>query len=206
MATIKFYAGENYQIQELSGSGLGFFSSDGFGGAVAVGEYQGRTFITDGNGVNQGPEADNVKYLNAQSGILGQVGTGIHLKAIPNYQATLNIRFTHGTAVKTQDAEMRIYDRFSINNPASGVTVKAAELIHPGNTQVANGSGDTAWITPVGSSVVVDLVASPGLSGLRPNGPNTSSTRHDWYVALSASPDSVGSKTKFGLYVSMSYL
>jgi hypothetical protein len=38
------------------------------------------------------------------------------------------------------------------------------------------------------------LVASPGTSGFSPNGVGTIDTQHDWYVALSASPDSVGSK------------
>lgn len=32
------------------------------------------------------------------------------------------------------------------------------------------------------------------------------STRHDWYVALSASPDSIGSKTDFGMYFTLEYL
>lgn len=206
MPTIKFYAGENFPINELNGSGLGFYGDTGFGASVAVGAYQGRTFITDGNGVNQGPEADNVKFLNAQSGIIGQVGTGIHLKAIPNYQATLNVRFTHATPVKTQNAELRIYDRSNINNAPSGVVAKVAELIHTSVTQVANGSGDTAWITPAGSAIVVPLVDSPGMSGQSPNGINTTEIRHDWYAAISAMPDSIGSKTKFGLYVSLEYL
>lgn len=206
MATIKFYAGENTNIQELSGSGLGFYGAAGFGASVPVGEYQGRTFITDGNGTSQGPEADNVKFLNSQSGILGQAGTGIHLVCIPNYQATLNIRFTHSSAVKTQNAEVRIYDRSNINNPASGVICKVAEIIHPNQTQNNSGSGDREWLTAAGSSVPVPLVASPGASGFRPNGVNTTDQRHDWYLAISASPTSIGSKTKFGLYASLEYL
>ena len=32
------------------------------------------------------------------------------------------------------------------------------------------------------------------------------SLRHDWYVALSASPESIGSKTDFGLYFTLEYL
>lgn len=31
-------------------------------------------------------------------------------------------------------------------------------------------------------------------------------TRHDWYVALSAEPDSIGSKTEYGLYFTLEYL
>lgn len=206
MATITFHAGEGFTISELNGSGLGFFGTSGFGASVPVGEYQGTTFITDGNGITQGPQADNVKYLNAGSGILNAGASGIGLKRIPNYQSTLNIRFTHGTAVKTQNAELRIYDRTSINNPPSGVVCKVAEIIHPSNLQTVTGSGDSQWITPAGSAVVVDMVDSPGMSGQRPNGANTTSTRHDWFAILSAMPDSIGSKNKFGLYFACEYL
>lgn len=102
---------------------------------------------------------------------------------------------------------MRIYDRTAINNDPSGVTCYCAEVIHPSFTQTGSlGSGDASWIHVHGSAVVMDLVASPGVSGIRPNGASTSSTVHDWYVALSPSPDSVGSKTQFGLYVELEYL
>lgn len=210
MAAIDFYINTGTDFNIMTGpSGLGFFGDTGFGASVLVGAWQGRTFVTDGNGTVQGPEAQNVKFLNAGSGIPGQIGTGIGLQAIPNYQATLNIRFTHGSAVKVQNAQLRIYDRVNINLGASGVTTKAAELIHPGNTQVANGSGDSQWITPVGSSVVLNLAPSPGMSGLfAGNGSDStySATRHDWYVALSASPDSIGAKTQYGAYASLEYL
>ncbi len=93
---INFSAGL-ISIENLAGSGLGFYGAGGFGGSVQVGFWQGRTFITDGNGVTQGPEAPNVQYLNAASGILGQVGTGIALTCIPNYQSTLQIDFTNDT-------------------------------------------------------------------------------------------------------------
>lgn len=210
MASIDFYVNPNTDFNINTGpSGLGFFGNGGFGASVAVGSWQGHTFVTDGNGTVQGPEANNVQYLNAGSGILGQAGTGIGLQAIPNYQATLNIRFTHGSAVKTQNVELRIYDRVNINLGASGVTTKVAEIIHPGITQVANGSGDSQWLTPAGSSVVCQLAPSPGMSGIfAGNGSNStySNTRHDNYVAISASPDSIGAKTAFGLYVSLEYL
>lgn len=208
-ADIKFLAGSDFTIEDLSGSGLGFYSNDGFGGSVRVGEYQGRTFITNGAGTTQGPEVDNVKYLNAASGILGQAGTGIALTAIPNYQATLNVRFTYDSAVNVQNAKARIYDRSNPNNAASGVTCKVAEIIHPTTTQTNNGSGDTTWYTPAGSSITVPLANSPGPSGLYAgNGSNSNyaATQHDWYLAISASPDSIGSKTQFGLYIELEYL
>ncbi|GMU23695.1 MAG: hypothetical protein AMXMBFR13_37730 [Phycisphaerae bacterium] len=48
--------------------------------------------------------------------------------------------------------------------------------------------------------------SSPGTSGLRPNGPDTSDERHDWYFALSASPTSVGAKSQLGLYFGLQFL
>jgi hypothetical protein len=52
----------------------------------------------------------------------------------------------------------------------------------------------------------MNLISSPGMSGLRPSGADTVSTQHDWYVGISAMPDSVGSKTQYGLYTSLEYL
>ena len=205
MAAINFFAGENFVINDLSGSGLGFFGG-GFGFSVEVGAWQDATFITSANGTSQGPQVDNIKFLNAGSGIINTAGSGIGLTSIPNYQGTLNIRFTHSSAVKTQNAKLRIYDRSNIINAASGVTTKVAELIHPDIIQNNNGSGDTTWNTPAGSAVIMDLVASPGMSGQRPNGSETSADRHDWYTAISASPDSIGAKTLYGLYVELEYL
>lgn len=205
MAAINFFAGENFVINDLAGSGLGFYGG-GFGFSVEVGAWQDSTFITNGNGTSQGPQVDNIKFLNAASGIINGASSGVALTAIPNYLATFNIRFTHSSAVKTQNAKLRIYDRSNINNGASGVTTKVADLVHPDTVQNNNGSGDTTWNTPVGSAVVMDLIASPGMSGQRPNGAETTADRHDWYEAISASPDSVGSKTLYGLYVELEYL
>lgn len=210
---ISFWAGEDFQIQDLSGSGLGFYGDTGFAASVRVGNYQGRTFITNGAGTTQGPEVDNVKYLNSASGILGQSGSGIALKAIPNYLATLNVRIASddGVSFKTQNTTLRIYDRTNPDNPASGVTCRAAEVIHPGLTQVANGSGSTTWttFTPTATGTVLNLCPSPGISGLYAGNGNNgqwSDTRHDHYVCLSASPDTVGSKSQFGLLIETEYL
>ena len=206
MAAINFFAGENFGINDLAGSGLGFYGG-GFGFSVEVAAFQDTTFITNGAGTSQGPQVDNIKWKDVASGIVNGASSGVALTAIPNYLATLNIRFTNPAAVKTQNAKLRIYDRSNINNAASGVTTKVAELIHANISQILNnGSGDVTWNTPAGSAVIMDLVAAPGMSGLSPNGPSTTADRHDWYTAISASPDSIGSKTLYGLYVELEYL
>ncbi len=109
----------------------------------------------------------------------------------------------------TQNCVVQIYDRFDPNNPASGVTTKVAQIIHPTITQTNNGSGDTTWRTPAGSGVTVPLAPSPGVSGLYAGNGNNGSwtdTQHDWYLTISASPDTIGSKTNYGLYAYVEYL
>lgn len=84
-----------------------------------------------------------------------------------------------------------------------------------------------ALVTPTD----MDFVSSPGPSGLNtvsndavvttyPDGTGVGDhlvwlsnsgallreTRHDWYVALSAEPESIGSKTEYGLYFTLEYL
>jgi hypothetical protein len=89
------------------------------------------------------------------------------------------------------------------------VTTKVCEVIHPDTTQNNTGSGDTTWLTPGGSGVVVNLAPAPGCSGLYAgNGSNGAwtDTQHDWYLAISASPDSIGSKSLYGLYAYLEYL
>ena len=53
MALISFLAGEDDTINDLAGSGLGFYGAAGFGASVQVGQYQGRTFITNSSLVAQ---------------------------------------------------------------------------------------------------------------------------------------------------------
>ena len=205
MATISFYA-DDVSVN-LNGSGLGFFGAGGFGQSVEVGEYQGTTYITDGNGSLAGGAVENTKWVHPNSGINSSIGTNpAHLLTIPNRLATLNIRFEHDSAVKLQNTRLRIFDRSNINNPASGVLTKAAQIIHPYLTVDATGSGDAAWSTPAGSSVVMTLAGSPGVSGWLTTSTTYTSTQHDFYVCLSASPTSIGAKTLYGLYVETEYL
>lgn len=206
MATITFYGGGGpYAIANLLNSGIGFFGTN-FGESVAVGEYQDTTFITNGAGETNGGQINNVKYANTSSGEINGA-SAVHLRAIPNYLAPLNIRFEHGSAIKTQNSKWYVYDRTSINNDPSGVTCQCYEVIKQDvDTGNVNGSGGNDWTDVHGSAVILSLADSPGTSGESPNGASTTDTRHDWYLALSSSPDSIGSKELFGGYFSTEYL
>lgn len=211
MATINFYAGGfGFPINNLSGSGLGFFGPGGFGASVPVSAFQDTTYIVSSNGVSMGPQVNNVKYIHSASGqVTG--GTNLGLQFIPNYQSTLNIRFTHTSPVRTQNAQLRIYDRVDINNPASGVVTAVCPIIHPSTSQLVAGSGGLNWQLPAGSSYVNMSVLSngalfsPGLSGLSPNGVSTVDMTHDFYCSISCSPNSIGSKL-YGLWFQTEYL
>jgi hypothetical protein len=208
MAQIQFLAGEGDTIPTAlsSVSGLGFYGPGGFGSSVQVGTWQDNTYITNGAGTSQGPKADNIKWAATNSGYLAGETTPRPLTEIPNVLATVNIRFTHTVPVKTQNVQLRIFDRNDINRPASGVVTKTAEIRHQSTTPGAGGLGDTTWSTPGGSGSIMSLTASPGMSGLRPNGADTTDVQHDTYVIISAMPDSVGSKSQYALMASLEYL
>jgi hypothetical protein len=206
MAALNFliYDGSDFSLN-LAGSGLGFYGEGGFSTSCEVGSYQGCNFVTDSAGLALGAEVNNVKYLHPASGLVNT--STLNLLQIPNFQSTLNIRFTHDTEVNTSNAVMYLYDRSSINNDPSGVTCKVCEIIHPSVAQDLTGSGDHTWYTPHGSSVTVPFSDSPGISGLfsaSGTGSTALSTQHDFYTCLSVSPDSVGSK-QFALYFGLEY-
>lgn len=127
----------------------------------------------------------------------------------------------HASGVTTQVLEIRHPHPVAVHNTGSGT------LAHRGL------GTDYGWQSFDSPEAMIDLVftASPGMSGLNTSaaevlpaanltgasadgylnwvtneGAAHQSTRHDWYVALSASPDSIGSKTDYGLYFTLEYL
>lgn len=208
---IKFLAGQGGTLVEIgTGSGLGFFGST-FGASVQLGSYPDTTYICSSGGTQSGVKANNCKYDGSASGCLWNGTENTHIQRIPNLSGTLNVRFTNDTAVKAQNAKLRIYDRSNIDKGPSGVTCQMAELVHPWSSGLDNpavplGSGSTGWLVPSGSGVVMDCWASPGSGGVCPSGANTTDTQHDWYFAMSPTPTEIGSKTLFGLYFICEYL
>lgn len=203
---ISFWSGQN-QVQNMGGSGLGFFGA-GWAQSINVGAYQDTTFMTDGAGSIQGPQVANNKWTAHASGAINGAAS-VELTKIPNYLATVNIRFTNDTAVKVQNNRLRIYDRSDITKAPSGVTTKVYEVIHPDTTQNNNGSGISTWWTQpgLGTASGFVLMDSPGISGHYNNRTSTRpDTVHDFYCAISASPDSVGSKSQYSLYFSTEFL
>ena len=148
-------------IETLSGSGLGFFGVSA-GSSVQIGAYQSRTNVSSSNGSTIKDSLTNIKYVadTFPSGQCNVDHTGpaydVGLSGIPSFQSTLGIRFGHTSAVTVQNCQLRVYDRVSINNPASGVNTKIAEIVNFGGGSYTSqgsdgvsssviGSGDAFW-------------------------------------------------------------
>lgn len=241
MAQINFYANvagnagtdSASGIAHTLGSGVGFYGS-AFGVSVPVGSQQSSTWTTNDTGTIEGVQLNNTAQATiGDSSTFGTVSvnnlTAIDLDKLPNYLCPLNIRFTHDEAVKVQNCKLRIFDRNSITNQASGVTTYVWEARHPSTSQSVTQlshrgrpEDEKYWHTfdPVDAMGDMLFTASPGMSGLNTNttdsdtnlgytsteGVTHVSDRHDWYVALSSEPQSIGSKTAYGLYFSVEYL
>lgn len=211
-AAINFFAGQGGgTFVDLNASGLGFFGAS-FGTSVQVGEYQDSTFISASDGsAPAGPTATNCKFDTVTSGVIIDGAAAIVPSAVAINSGTLNIRFTFDSAVKTQNVELRIFNRTSITAGAEGVTTQVLQIANGGSGVSSSGTAIAAsshpgWITPSGSGVTMALLSSAGSGGLSPSGTDTQDIRHDWYTCMSATPLSIGSKENFGLYVQLEYL
>lgn len=230
-----FYSSNNSDlIRHDLGSGIGFYGL-GFGVSVPVGSQQSTTWITDASGTSQGARLHNTAKVasgvaGSSKGTVSINGANpIDLDKLSNYLCPLNIRFTHDTPVKVQNGKLRIFARNDgINNPASGVTTWVYEARHPSTDSSKtslNLRGVTDFIWKEFDTLDhadLPLTPSPGISGLNTNNLETDtagnlgytsqngiahqSLRHDWYIALSSEPESIGSKTNYALYYTVEYL
>lgn len=228
---IKDLSGDGQLINHSAGSGLGFFGLN-FGVSVPIDTKQKTTFITDALGTVNGPSLNNTEMLSlGDNTTKGEVKINntqtVNLDRLPNYLCPLNIRFTSTTPVAVQNCKLRIFDRNNISNHASGVTTYVYEARHPLTVTTQpnlslRGRTEDSWFlfTPGIAMADMPFTSSPGVSGtnsesrdagatlgqLTTQGIEHQSMRHDWYVAISSEPDTIGSKTNYGLYFTLEYL
>jgi hypothetical protein len=219
-------------INHSAGSGLGFYGL-GFGVSVPIDTRQKTTYITDAIGTASGSQLNNTEMIlegdvNTVGRVKIQNASDLDLDRLPNYQCPLNIRFEHTEPVAVQTCKLRIFDRNNIDNHASGVTTYVFEARHPttdtAQTNLAlRGRTENSWFVYTSGIAMVDMpfTSSPGTSGtntsvndvqaplkgwITASGDSFRAMRHDWYVAISAEPDTIGSKTQYGLYFTLEYL
>lgn len=222
-------SGDPTLINHGAGSGIGFYGA-GYGISVPVGQYQDTTWVTNSNGTAvDNFQLSNTKFITVSG--MSHNNSNVDNKNAPNYYAPLKIEFSHTDPVRVQNCKLRIFNRNDISKQASGVSTMVYENRHPSvNANIAGlahrgrqGATDAhAWVEydPVFAMADFVLTSSPGVSGLNGSSVDTasnlgvlttagaahSSLKHDWYLSLSTSPDSIGSKTDFGLYFTCEYL
>lgn len=158
------------------------FAGAGFDTPVAVGEYNSSMHVKTSGGTNKSASNTprNNKFISAT-----QVdwGTGVqNLSAISTANSALKINFTEDIAVATSGAKFYAFDGTTIANGPTGVTFKAAQR------------GNSSWVDAEGSGSPLSLADQ------------TSATSHDYFIPVSASPDSVGLKSNFALRFELTYV
>lgn len=159
------------------------FAKATFNSPVTINEYQDSTHIESSTGtdLSSGNSPKNSKYLTSSTVSING-GSSESLSGVTTANCPLKINFSHSTSVITYDADFYSYDGVATANAPTEVTFKAAE------------QGDTNWTDAEGS-------ASP--CALDDN--STPATSHDFYLLVSASPDTVGVKTAFKVRIELTY-
>lgn len=164
------------------------FAGATFDSAITVGAYNDTTHVESSVGANDsnGNTPNNVKFISATGGTGGDSqadwGDGTEdLDQITDAECTLKITFAHGSAVAVSAHTFYAYDGSTTTAVPTGVTFYAAE------------QGDTNWTNAEGSAAGLTVTDS------------ASATSHDFYIAVSASPESVGEKTAFSLRSQLTY-
>jgi hypothetical protein len=165
-----------------------FAGSGGFDTAITVGEYNDTTHVESSVGADDssGNTPKNNKFISQTGGgggdSQGDWGDGTEdIDAITGAECALKINFSHGSSVITTDAVFYSYDGTTPATKAVDIDVRGAEL------------ADTNWTEIEGSGSPVTIAD------------DTTSTSHDYYLLVSASPESVGEKTAFAFRIELTY-
>lgn len=158
------------------------FSDGTFDNPVQVSSYNDGTHVRSSGGADSsdGNTPNNVKYVASGTGNWGD-GTE-SLADILDAECTLKLTISESTNITVTDITMYAYDGSTTTNAPEGMDVYLAE------------SGDTAWTNAEGSGSALTIDDS-----------DTPATDHYFYVAVSASPSSVGVKSANKLRVEFTY-
>jgi hypothetical protein len=158
------------------------FSDGTFGNAITVASYNDGTHVRSSGAADSsdGNTPNNVKYVASGTGDWGD-GTE-SLADILDAECTLKLTISEDSNITVTDITMYAYDGDTTTNAPSGMDVQLAE------------SGDAAWTNADGSAAALTISDS-----------DTPATSHDFYIAVSASPSSVGVKSGNKIRVEFTY-
>lgn len=172
-----------------------FAGSGGLTTPITVGNWQSETHLgsgdpgTDQCGTNH---VRNVKYVAGTQFDSGSGTETLNDTNLAQTECTLRIKFTDASSVATSNARFYSFDGSTETNEAVGVEAYAFE----------RGVSATTW------TQINDDSANIGgdNSGERLTlSDQTAATEHYYYIAVSARPESVGSKTQFDFGIALTY-
>ncbi len=145
-----------------------FFCNGTFNSNIIVEEWNESTHVKTSAGADKssGNTPKNNKYISGTE-IQVDGGSTVDLDTISNSDACLTINVTDGTFA-IEDALFYTYNGSSPSQPSEYIDTYAAEV------------GDTNWTNAVNRTAGLAL------------DDKTSDTSHDYYIALSISPDNPG--------------
>lgn len=158
------------------------FSDGTFDNPITVSSYNDGTHTRSSGGADDssGNTPNNVKYVASGTGDWGD-GTE-SLADILDAECTLKLTVAFDSSITVTDITMYGYDGTTTTDAPVGLDLQLAE------------SGDAAWTNADGSAAALTITDS-----------DTPATSHDFYVAISASPSSVGVKSANKIRVEFTY-
>lgn len=164
------------------------FAGGTFDSAITVNSYNSSTHVETsvGGDKSSANTPKNNKFISQTGGTGGDsqvdVGAGtVDLDTVVDANCALKINFAHTSAVAVTGHIFYAYDGTTPATAPVDIDVRAAEQGDANFTQ-AEGSGSALSITD-----------------------SASATSHDFYIILSASPESVGEKTAFKFRDELTY-
>jgi hypothetical protein len=191
-----------YVTISATGNRIGFNGAT-FGSSIGVGEYQDSTHVTDDTMsvdycTSASGHLNNTKYVSATEVDLNGSGTASLTGTVTSSgDCTIWIRFEEDTGATTvSNVRFYAYDGITPTTAPSGVQTVSFEWTASGtNTDTLQGAGK-AWDSTAGTNTSSRKLIMD---------PQASSTVHDFWLGLSASPTSVGLKTAFVYRIELDY-
>ena len=167
-----------------AGNLIGFYGGATYGTKVKISEYQSHNHLRTASGTDTdacvSPHMNSIQYVAAVTGQINQGGV-VNVNTIAENDC-VRIHFGDGsTSVATENAVFYAYDGTTDATTPTNVTAYALEQT------------DITWTNCGGFGNAVSITNQ------------NAAINHYFYVAMSASPDIVGEKTKFAWKISLDY-
>jgi hypothetical protein len=193
--TWNYYGSTGPAWTDISTNTVVFSGTGGLATAITVGQYNDETHIGNGDpGTDQcgANHSNNVKYISSTQFDSGGGTETLNDTNLTANECTLQVNFAHGSAVATSSGRFYCFDGTTTTDEAVGIDAYAFEQGQAATTWTQV-NDDTGNIGGDNSGERLDL------------GDSGAATSHDFHIAVSASPESVGGKSSFDFGVALTY-